>query len=329
LVWIDARVWLYSVSFELKKLIRRWSEKHLISTIKMLIMKKTELLLLGLFTMLAAVIWMSCKKDSGGGGSKTPSASIKDTSQTINESAATASIIVNLSAATSQALKLNFTLSGTAILNGDYEMDSTSSITIPAGSSSGTLNFRIFNDPATEPSKTIHVKFSSTGNVTFATSEATITIQDNDPSRASTGLQTDLTWDAGSLVDLDLLVVNNLVIDTVHGAIQSFNIVDSSENDKGFESVLIKNSSADGDYYLVVAYVGPTTGARAVNFTVNANGPGGANASLDDTFAAGDQGFVAIYGPITKVGSAFTFRGSGSIFDLSHIKRYIYRGKFR
>jgi hypothetical protein len=288
-------------------------------------MKKTELLLLSLFAILTAAIWVSCKKDSGG-GSKTPSASIKDTSQTVNESASTASVIVNLSAAASQAIKLNFTLSGTAILNGDYEMDSTTSITIPAGSSSGTLNFRIFDDLATESSKTIHVKFTSTGNVTFATSEATITIQDNDPSRASTGLQTDLTWDAGSLVDLDLFAVNNLVIDTVHGTIQSFQLVDSSELDKGFESVLIKNSFADGDYYLVVAY---TDGARAVNFTLNANGPGGANGSLTDSFAPADQGFVAIYGPINKVGSAFTFRESGSIFDLSHMKRYVYHAKFR
>src|SRR5262245_56331621 len=168
----------------------------------MLVMKKTELLLLGLFAILAAAVWVSCSKNDSGSSNKTPSASIKDTSQTINESASTASIIVNLSAAASQALKLNFTLSGTAILNGDFEMDSTSSITIPAGSSSGTLTFRIFDDPATEPSKTIHVKFTSTGNVTFTTSEATITIQDNDPSRAATGLQTDLTWDAGSLVDL-------------------------------------------------------------------------------------------------------------------------------
>jgi hypothetical protein len=146
-------------------------------------------------------------------------------------------------------------------------VDSASSITIPAGSLSGTLKFTIYDDPATEPNKTIHVKFSSAGNVTFTTSEATINIQDNDPTRASTGLQTDILWDAGSLVDLDLYAVNNLVIDTVHGAIQSFNLVDSSENDKGFESVLIKNSFADGDYYLVVAYI---AGTRAVVFTLNA-----------------------------------------------------------
>src|SRR5215471_10097639 len=115
-------------------------------------MKKTELVLLGLFAILATTIFVSCSKSSDSGGSKTPSASLKDTSQTVSESVGTASFTVNLSSAASQALKLNFTLSGTAILNGDFEADSTTSITIPAGSSSGTLNFKIFDDLVPEPS---------------------------------------------------------------------------------------------------------------------------------------------------------------------------------
>src|SRR5512143_259784 len=122
-------------------------------------MKSTQILLAGLFPILAAAVLLSCKKDSGSGGSKTPSASIKDTSQTVNENMGTASVTLNLSAAASQALKFNFTLSGTAILNGDYESDSASSITIPAGSTSGSLKFAIFDDPILESSKTIHVKF--------------------------------------------------------------------------------------------------------------------------------------------------------------------------
>jgi len=292
----------------------------------MLIMKKTELLLFGLFAMLTAAIWVSCKKDSGS-GSKTPSASIKDTSQSVNENVGTASVIVNLSAAASQALKLNFTLSGTAILNGDYETDSTASITIPAGSSSGTLTFKIFDDPATEQSKTIHVKFTSSGNVTFATSEATITIQDNDPSRASTGLQTDLTWDAGSLVDLDMGLANNVVLDTTNGnvTVKSFNLVDSSVNVKGFESVLIKNTNPDGKYYLIVAYV---TGTRTVNFTLTSNGPNVSNASFPDFFAASELGQEFFYGPINKAGSTYS-RQSGAIFDLSQMKHYVYRGRIK
>ena len=288
-------------------------------------MKKTELLLLGLFAILSAAIWVSCKKDSGSSGSKTPSASIKDTSQTINENGTTAIITVNLSAAASQALKLNFTSSGTAILNGDYESDSASSITIPAGGTSGRLTFTIYDDPVTEPSKTIHVKFSSTGNVTFTNSEATITIQDNDPTRAATGLQTDLTWDAGSLVDLDMAAANNVVIDTVQQIVKSFNLVDSSVNDKGFESVLIKNSNPDGKYYLIVVY---QAGNRAVNFTLTSNGPNVSNASFPDMFAASELGSAFFYGPINKAGSTYS-RQSGASFNLSQMKRYVYRGKIK
>jgi len=36
-------------------------------------------------------------------------------------------------------------------------------------------------------------------------------------------LQTDLSWDAGTLVDLDLFVANNVVIDTVAHTVTSFN----------------------------------------------------------------------------------------------------------
>jgi hypothetical protein len=290
----------------------------------MLIMKKTELLLFGFFAILAAVIWVSCKKDSGS-ANKTPSASIRDTSQTVNENAGTASIIVNLSAAASQALKLNFTISGTAILNGDYEPDSTTFITIPAGSSSGTLKFTIFDDPVPESSKTIHVKFSSTGNVTFATSEATITIQDNDASRAATGLETDLTWDAGSLVDLDLAAANNVVVDTVQGVVKSFHVVDSSLSDKGFESVLIKNTYPDGQYYLIAFYA---AGTRTVNFNLVSNGPNVSDAEFPDVFASSDLGFSFFYGPINKVGSTYS-RQSGAIFNLSQMKHYVYRGKVK
>src|SRR5436190_3960885 len=101
-------------------------------------MNKTALLLVYLFiAATSAMIFVSCKKDSN--STHTPSASIKDTSQTVNESVGTASITVNLSQAASQAIKLNFTLSGTAILNGDYETDSATSITIPAGSTSASL----------------------------------------------------------------------------------------------------------------------------------------------------------------------------------------------
>ena len=109
-------------------------------------MNKTALLLVYLFiAATSAMIFASCKKDSN--SSHTPSASIKDTSQTVNEAVGTVNVIVNLDQAASQALKLNFALTGTAVLNGDYEVDSASSISIPSGGTTATLKFTILMMP--------------------------------------------------------------------------------------------------------------------------------------------------------------------------------------
>ena len=287
-------------------------------------MNKTAPLLGCLFiAATSAMIFTSCKKDSN--SSHTPSASIKDTSQTVNEGVGTVNVTVNLNQAASQAVKLNFALTGTAILNGDYEVDSASSITIKAGSTTATVKFTIFDDAILESDKTIHVKFSSTGGVNLSNTGATITIHDNDASKAGIGLQTDLAWDAGTLVDLDLFAANNVVIDTVAHTVTSFHLVDSSEHDKGFESVLIKNSGPDGKYYLVAYYA---AGSRAVNFTLTSNGPNVSNATVPDSFPATDVGAAYFYGPITKNGSTYT-RQSGSIFNIGAMKPYIYHGKIK
>lgn len=286
-------------------------------------MNKITVMLLGLFIAVTSLTTFdSCKKDST---SHTPSAAIKDTTQAVNEGVGTATITVNLDQAASQALKLNFVLSGTAVLNGDYEPDSTSSITIPAGSTSGKLNFTIFDDAILESDKTIHVKFSSTGGVNLSNTDATITIHDNDASQAGIGLQTDIYWDAGTLVDLDLFVANNVVVDTVAHTVTSFDLVDSSQHDKGFESVLIKNTNPDGDYYLIVYYA---SGARTVNFTLNSNGPSISNVTKNDSFPVSDLHAAYFYGPIHKVGSTYTKISRGS-FNIGTIKRYIYHGKIK
>jgi hypothetical protein len=112
-----------------------------------------------------------------------------------------------------------------------------------------------------------------------------VKINDDDVSHANTGLQTDLLWNAGSPVNLDLFVVNNVVI--TNNQITDFDVVSSSENASGFESVLINNSSPDGEYYLVVYY---NSGTRNVNFTLNSNGPGISGVTSDDTFTSSEAG---------------------------------------
>src|SRR6266498_2128651 len=283
-------------------------------------MRKIKLLLPCLAVIVFALLLGSCKKSAN---STTPAVSISDTSQTINESDGTVNITVALSEAPVSDVQLNYELTGTAILNGDYEVDSTDHLTVPAGSTSASLEFTIFDDAVVESDKTIHVKFTFEANVTFTNTEATIIINDNDVSEATNGLQTDLTWDAGSLVNLELYTANNVVINS--DTIDSFDLVDGSENEKGFESLLINNNDPDDDYYLVVYY---NTGSRTVNFTLTSNGPDVSDAITDDTFEASDTGAAVFYGPITKSGSSYS-RQAGGNFDLGRMKSYVYHGKIR
>ena len=271
-----------------------------------------------LLTAVTLILFASCKKDSK---NQTPNVSLKDTAQTVNENIGTVSLTINLSKAASQNIKLTYDLSGTAILNGDYEVDSASQITIPAGQTSATLKFTIYDDAVVEGDKTIKVKISTASNANLSNATATITIKDNDVSKASNGLQTDLYWDAGSLVDLDLYIANNVVI--TNNTVTSLNLVDSSEHDKGFETAMINNSNPDGDYYIAVSY---SSGTRNVNYTLRFNGPGGISDTTSDVFSVSDIGYAYFLGPIHKSGSTYS-RLSGSIYNLEGLKRYHYYGK--
>jgi hypothetical protein len=241
----------------------------------------------------------------------------------VNENVGTVPITINLSKAASQDTKFTVSFSGSAILNGDYEVDSSTQITIPAGKTSATLNFTIYDDAVVEPDKTIIVKFSSTSNVSLPHSTVTITIKDNDVSKASSGLQADLYWDAGSMVDLDLYIANNVTI--TNNTVTNFNVTDSSIHDKGFESALIKNSDPDGDYYIAVYY---NSGSRNVNYTLRFNGPGVTNDTSQGSFTASEVGVAYFFGPIHKLGSTYT-RLAGSLYNLQGLKPYIYEGRLK
>jgi len=263
----------------------------------------------------------SCKKSN----EAPPTISISDTSQSVMENAGTASVTVNLSKAESQNVQLTVQISGDAVLNGDYSVDSATSLTIPAGSMSASIKFTIFNDNVVEPDKSIHVQFTAPTNATLTNANATITIKDDDVSQAANGLQTDLTWDAGTPVNLDLFLVDNVII--TNNQISDFNIVRASANLTGWETVLINNNDSDEVYYLAVFY---NTGSRAVNYTLTSNGPGGiTNATTNDTFAAADVGSANFYGPITKNGSSYSraVQAGNNIFDISKMKAYHYLGK--
>ena len=107
-----------------------------------------------------------------------PNITIND--KTVNEGAGSMSFTVTLSASTASAVSVYYqTSSGTAIAPGDYTSKS-STLTIPAGSTSGTINITIIDDTMSEPNETFTVNLSNATNATIADNQGIGTIVDND-----------------------------------------------------------------------------------------------------------------------------------------------------
>lgn len=282
-------------------------------------MNRKEMILVGSVVAFISLLANSCKKDSE---TNTPTVSISDTAQAISESSGTVHATINLTAAASTDITIEYTLAGTAVLNGDYQVDTASPVTIPAGSTSATIQFTIFNDAVIESDKTIEITLTSGDDVNFSSSKEVITINDDETDRSEEGLQTDLVWDAGSMVDMNLYVANNVVFsgDTA----TDYNLVSGSENENGFESVFIDNEDADDEYYIVVSY---NSGSRDVNFALTWNGPSIDNVTQEDSFTAADEGYAIFWGPIVKNGSSYGRLSHGTFFDLKNVKPHVYMGK--
>lgn len=271
-----------------------------------------------MLTVVMAAI--SCSKDKSTTTKQT--GTLSATSQTVDESAGTASITVTIPKAQSTDVTVTYTLTGTAIENGDYMAEDTE-LTIAAGDTSATLTFQIFDDTVVEDDKTIKVAFSSTA-VSLSDASSTITITDNDTDPSTDGLNTELTWDAGSLVDLNLYTAYNVTI-TDDGYIDDgFTLLGGSYNEYGFESLLLSNAETDQEYYLAIEYY---DGARAVDYTLNVvtNGNTLLNATYNLTTA--DVGYAYFIGPFTKSGTSFS-RSSVS-WDASKATPHVYKVKLK
>jgi hypothetical protein len=281
--------------------------------------KSTCVLLL--LTVMFCVAIMSCKKDVD---PATPYISVSDTTTAVNEDAGSLTITLTLSEIASTDITIDYSLAGNAVLNGDYEVDSASPVKIVAGTTKATIKVSIFDDKVIEFDKTIEINLSSTNNVQFKDSKVEITINDNETDRSADGLQSDLSWDAGQLVNLQLYVANNVVI--TDNVITDFDLISGSENEKGFESVFIENSASDGEYYVVVYY---ESGSRAVKYELGWNSPSFTDIT-NDTLDANDVDYAVFWGPITKNGSSYAkLVPDPGIFNSQNIQPYIYRGRLR
>jgi hypothetical protein len=108
----------------------------------------------------------------------TPSLSVDDV--TANEGAGTMTFTVSLSAVSGQAVSVDYTTTdGTAVARDDYTATS-GTLTIPAGSGSGTIAVTIIDDAVIEGAETFTVDLSNPVNATIGDNQGTGTIIDDD-----------------------------------------------------------------------------------------------------------------------------------------------------
>ena len=95
-------------------------------------------------------------------------------------SGAVAEFTVRLSAASGQAVTVEYaTTDGTAVVGADYT-ETNGTLTIPVGAVAGTIRVPVHDDALDEPDETFTVTLSNPQNATVADGEATGTITDND-----------------------------------------------------------------------------------------------------------------------------------------------------
>lgn len=109
-----------------------------------------------------------------------PAVDFAISSQTVSEGAGTVPVVVNLAYSSSSPATIPFTVSGTATDGVDFTI-SSSSITIPAGQTTGTIDVQLIDDFSIEADETIILTLDSpTGALLGTSTTHTLTIADND-----------------------------------------------------------------------------------------------------------------------------------------------------
>lgn len=232
------------------------------------------------------------------------------TEQTAAENAGTQKVSIALGKTVTTATQLYFELSGTASLNGDYKLLTSSPVTIDAGANTAAISIQIIDDAIIESTETVIVKLTAAGSGIELSTDTTkniftLTINDNDAAPTNNDVQIDLTWGSGGADDIDaedlnLYIANNVEISDE--TITDYDLYDGSENESGFESLVLPADAPDGDYYIIVAY---NAGSSSVKYKINLNGAGYSNDSVTGTFSSGDVGYAVFYGPLSKSGTSY------------------------
>ncbi|MEO5372521.1 MAG: Ig-like domain-containing protein [Magnetococcus sp. DMHC-1] len=124
------------------------------------------------------------------GTTGTPTLSMANVTVTEADSTTNATLTVTLSAAVTSAVTVQYgTGDGTAVMGRDYTY-TVGTLTIPAGSTTGTFTVPIIGDNVDEATKTFMVTIHTPTGATIANDRATVTILDDDPGEIG-------SWDKG------------------------------------------------------------------------------------------------------------------------------------
>jgi hypothetical protein len=258
-------------------------------------------------TGMMIILLQACGSDDD---DNTSTITLDATEQTADENAGTQKVSIALGKTVTTATQLYFELSGTASLNGDYKLLTSSPLTIAAGASTASISIQVIDDTMIESTESVVVELTAAGSGIDLSTDTTkniftLTITDNDVAPTNNDVQIDLMWSSGGADDIDaedlnLYIANNVEISDE--TITDFDLYDASENESGFESLVLPYDAPDGDYYIVVAY---NEGSSGVTYKINLNGAGYSNNSATGTFSSGDAGQAIFYGPLSKSGTSY------------------------
>ena len=126
---------------------------------------------------IAAIAIAAGAGGGGGGGSPAPTLSFTTSSNNIGECDSDVTITANLTKAHSSNVIVSYAVGGTATLNTDYTLSSTTSV-IAAGATSASIILNPTNDTTVETSETATISASVSGVSTTGNTSTTITIHD-------------------------------------------------------------------------------------------------------------------------------------------------------
>lgn len=192
---------------------------------------------------------------------------------TIIETAGVTTVTATLSAASYQAITVNLTMSGTATLTVDYTLGA--SITIPAGSTSASINLSSLSDTMDENNETVIIDIASvTNGLESGTQQSTVTITDDDLSPIVTLSSSNLTvsenGSSNATITLSAVSGLNVIVNLQFSGTATFNndyilatnITVPAGSTSATAPLFIVNDAIDEPNETVIVDVGSVTNGR-------------------------------------------------------------------